>query len=211
MNRIRPEMGLAATRSGGSRTAPRERSSLADEAWALLRELLFAERRRFFDAASEFELHPAQAGALMQLDQEAGSPMHEIAAHLACDSSNVTGIVDRLEARGLVRRRAGERDRRVKYIVPTALGLEVRDAMRARMARAPAALGRLPRDEPRPRRDALPRVLAGYPPAGAFTPRGSLMIARSASTWPWKASRPVSVRRTRTRRPRPLVGRRLLT
>jgi DNA-binding MarR family transcriptional regulator len=151
-------MGLAATRSGGSSTAPTERSSLADEAWALLRELLFAERRRFLDAASEFELHPAQAGALMQLDQESGSPMHEIAAHLACDSSNVTGIVDRLEARGLVRRRAGERDRRVKFIVATPLGLEVRDAMRARMARAPAAIERLSPEEQRLLRDLLARA-----------------------------------------------------
>jgi len=139
-------------------TAPPQRSSPADEAWALLRELLFAERRRFFDTASEFELHPAQAGALMQLDQESGSPMHEIAAHLACDSSNVTGIVDRLEAHGLVTRRAGERDRRVKYIVPTPLGLEVRDAMRARMARPPAAIERLSAEEQRQLRDLLARA-----------------------------------------------------
>jgi DNA-binding MarR family transcriptional regulator len=148
-------MRLAATRSGGSTAAPPERSSPADEAWALLRELLFAERRRFFDTASQFELHPAQAGALMQLDQESGSPMHEIAAHLACDSSNVTGIVDRLEARGLVTRRAGERDRRVKYIVPTELGREVRDAMRERMATPPAAIERLSPDEQRLLRDLL--------------------------------------------------------
>jgi len=139
-------------------TAPTESSSLADEAWALLRELLFAERRRFLDTASEFELHPAQAGALMQLDRESGSPMHEIAAHLACDSSNVTGIVDRLEARGLVSRRAGERDRRVKYIVPTPLGLEVRDALRARMARVPAAIERLSPEEQRLLRDLLARA-----------------------------------------------------
>src|SRR5215472_6645668 len=155
---MRPDMRLAATRSDGSMTAPPERSSPADEAWALLRELLFAERRRFFETASEFELHPAQAGALMQLDQEAGSPMHEIAAHLACDSSNVTGIVDRLEARGLVRRRAGERDRRVKYIVPTPLGLEVRDAMRARMARPPAAIERLSLEDQRLLRELLARA-----------------------------------------------------
>jgi DNA-binding MarR family transcriptional regulator len=142
-------------------TGSAEPSSHADEAWALLRELLFAERRRFLDTASEFELHPAQAGALMQLDQEAGSPMHEIATHLACDSSNVTGIVDRLEARGLVRRRAGERDRRVKYIVPTALGLEVRDAMRARMARAPAAIERLSPEDQRLLRDLLARAARG--------------------------------------------------
>jgi DNA-binding MarR family transcriptional regulator len=146
-------------------TAPTERGSLADEAWALLRELLFAERRRFLDTASEFELHPAQAGALMQLDGESGSPMHEIAAHLACDSSNVTGIVDRLEARGLVTRRPGERDRRVKYIVPTPLGLEVRDALRARMARAPAAIKRLSPEEQRLLHDLLARA-AGGPRAG---------------------------------------------
>ena len=160
-------MGLAATRSGGSVTAPTDRGSLADEAWALLRELLFAERRRFLDTASEFELHPAQAGALMQLDRESGSPMHEIAAHLACDSSNVTGIVDRLEARGLVRRRAGERDRRVKFIVATPLGLEVRDAMRARMARAPAAIERLSPEEQRLLRDLLARA-AGRPHGGGL-------------------------------------------
>ena len=154
-------MGLAATRSGRSMTTSPEQSSPADEAWALLRELLFAERRRFFDTASEFELHPAQAGALMQLDRESGSPMHEIAAHLACDSSNVTGIVDRLEARGLVTRRAGERDRRVKYIVPTPLGLEVLDAMRERMARAPAAIGRLSPKEQRLLRDLLARAARG--------------------------------------------------
>ena len=40
----------------------------------LLRGLLFAERRRFWAAASEFDLHPAQAGALMQLDEHEGLP-----------------------------------------------------------------------------------------------------------------------------------------
>ena len=151
-------MSNAATSSDKPGAPPSGRSSPADEAWALLRELLFAERRRFFDAASEFELHPAQAGALMQLDEESGSPMHEIATHLACDNSNVTGIVDRLEARGLVTRRPGERDRRVKYIMPTPLGLEVRNAMRTRMARAPAAIERLSAKDQRLLRDLLARA-----------------------------------------------------
>ena len=47
-------------------------TSPAEEAWALLRSLLFAERRRFWAAAAEFDLHPAQAGALMQLDEQRG-------------------------------------------------------------------------------------------------------------------------------------------
>jgi DNA-binding MarR family transcriptional regulator len=120
-----------------------EPGSPAERTWELLHELLFAERRRFFDAAAEFDLHPAQAGALLHLDEEAGLPMHEIATLLACDNSNVTGIVDRLEARGLVTRRPGEQDRRVKYIVPTADGLAVRAEMRARMARVPIGIERL--------------------------------------------------------------------
>ena len=61
-----------------SPAVPAEGSSPAQEAWALLRTLLFAERRRFLSAAAEFDLHPAQAGALMQLDGDDGLPMHEI-------------------------------------------------------------------------------------------------------------------------------------
>jgi DNA-binding MarR family transcriptional regulator len=141
-----------------ARPAP---TSPAEEAWALLRNMLFAERRRFFGAASEFDLHPAQAGALMALEGDTGVPMHEIASHLACDNSNVTGIVDRLEARGLVTRRTSERDRRVKHIVPTPLGLEVRDALRERMATVPAGIESLPVKDQRLLGELLRRALDG--------------------------------------------------
>jgi len=135
--------------------------SPADEAWALLRELLFAERRRFFQAAAEFELHPAQAGTLMQLDEDCGLPMHEIASRLACDNSNVTGIVDRLEARGLVTRRPGEQDRRVKYVVLTAAGARVRAEMGSKLAQVPVAIERLSAADQRVLRDVLVRATAG--------------------------------------------------
>jgi MarR family transcriptional regulator, organic hydroperoxide resistance regulator len=135
--------------------------SAADEAWALLRELLFAERRRFFEAAAEFELHPGQAGTLMQLDDGAGLPMHEIATRLACDNSNVTGIVDRLEARGLVTRRPGEDDRRVKYVALTPLGAEVRGEMGRKLAQVPVAIERLSVEDQRVLRDVLARAIGG--------------------------------------------------
>lgn len=134
--------------------------SAAQEAWELLRALLFAERRRFFEAAVEFELHPAQAGTLMQLDEESGLPMHEIATRLACDNSNVTGIVDRLEGRGLVTRRPGEQDRRVKYVVLTPLGREIREAMNSKLARVPEAIAALSTADQRLLRDVLVRATA---------------------------------------------------
>ena len=134
--------------------------SAADEAWELLRGLLFAERRRFFETAAEFDLHPAQAGTLMQLDDPSGLAMHEIATRMACDNSNVTGIVDRLEARGLVTRRPGEQDRRVKYVVPTPLGREVREAMNAKLARVPEAIDGLSGEDQTLLRDVLARAVA---------------------------------------------------
>ncbi|HWX96992.1 MAG TPA: MarR family transcriptional regulator [Solirubrobacteraceae bacterium] len=139
--------------------------SAGHEAWALLRELLFAERRRFFEAAAEFELHPAQAGTLMQLDEGSGLPMHEIATRLACDNSNVTGIVDRLEARGLVTRRPGEQDRRVKYVVLTPLGVEMRRAMGSKLAQVPVAIERLSAEDQRVLRDVLARATGRGSPA----------------------------------------------
>jgi DNA-binding MarR family transcriptional regulator len=139
----------------------RQQRSAADEAWELLRSLLFTERRRFVAAASEHDLHPAQAGALLQMEPGEGVPMHALASMLACDNSNVTGLVDRLEARGLVARRPFAEDRRVKHVVLTKLGLEVRDSLRGLMARPPEAIERLSIEDQRLLRDVLSRAVSG--------------------------------------------------
>src|SRR5918912_2258053 len=94
--------------------------SAASEAWGLIAELFTSQRTRFLAIAAEFDLAPAQLGALKALDPNAPVPMRELAAALACDNSNVTGIVDRLEGRGLVERRPAPGDRRVKMLVVTA-------------------------------------------------------------------------------------------
>src|SRR3954463_169601 len=85
------------------------RSSPAAEAWALMFELIHLSKRRFMAIASEFDLSPPQVMALRQLDPDEPKPMSELALALRCDNSNVTGIVDRLEDRGLVERRPGQR------------------------------------------------------------------------------------------------------
>src|SRR5436305_6026377 len=114
---------------------PSSRRSASDEVWVVLRTLLGQQRRRFLIASSELDLHPAQAGALLQMEPDTPRPMHELAALLACDNSNVTGLIDRLEARGLVARRPYEHDRRVKHVVLTPLGARLRDRMSAQMGR----------------------------------------------------------------------------
>ena len=105
-----------------------------------MHELFHASRRRFLAVASEFELSPPQVRALGVLDPERPVPMSELAEALHCDNSNVTGIVDRLEDRGLVERRSATHDRRVKMLVVTDRGAEVRERLAERLEQAPRPL-----------------------------------------------------------------------
>jgi MarR family transcriptional regulator, organic hydroperoxide resistance regulator len=140
-------------------TATRRRASPAGEAWALMHELFHASRRRFLAVASEFELSPPQVRALGVLDPERPVPMSELAAALHCDNSNVTGIVDRLEDRGLVERRSASHDRRVKMLAVTGRGAEVRARLAERLDEAPEPLARLSPEDQRTLRDIMRRAL----------------------------------------------------
>jgi MarR family transcriptional regulator, organic hydroperoxide resistance regulator len=139
--------------------ATRRRSSPASEAWGLMHELFHASRRRFLAIASEFELSPPQVRALGMLDPERPVPMSELADALHCDNSNVTGIVDRLEDRGLVERRSATHDRRVKMLAVTDRGAELRERLAQRLDEAPAPLARLSPDDQRALRDIMRRAL----------------------------------------------------
>jgi len=144
-----------------ARTEPRpgaQAQSPAAEVWSMMRTLFGQQRRRFLIAAAELDLHPAQAGALLQLSSPL--PMNELAALLFCDSSNVTGLVDRLQARGLVARTLSPQDRRVKHVVLTAKGSRVRDRLLARVGRPPEGLSRLPPAQQRQLRDLLRHALS---------------------------------------------------
>ena len=72
-----------------------------------------ANKPRFMALAQEMRLAPMQLHALRLIEPGGPMPMSSLAGMLFCDNSNVTGIVDRLEARGLIERRTAEHDRRV--------------------------------------------------------------------------------------------------
>lgn len=133
--------------------------SAASEAWSLLHELVSRQRGRTMCICSEVDLAPGQMMALKWLDPDAPVPMRELAAALACDNSNVTGIIDRLEDRGLVERRPDPADRRVKMLVVTPAGRELRERIKARMEEPPEPLLRLDADEQRTLRDLLRKAL----------------------------------------------------
>ncbi len=115
--------------------------------------------RHLGSAAAEFELAPAQALALGELDIERPLSMRELAARLKCDPSNITGLIDRLEARGLVERQPHPADRRVKYLVLTGAGRELRDRLASRAFAAPSCVAALGERDQRRLHELLVRIL----------------------------------------------------
>lgn len=136
-----------------------KRPAPAQEAWALLGTLFWELRPRMLAVAAEFGLTPPQLFALRALDPARPVPMRELAAELHCDSSNVTGLVDGLQARGLVQRRPDEHDRRVRMLVVTQQGARVRERLHEVMAQVPAPLESLSVSDQRALRDILRRAL----------------------------------------------------
>jgi len=143
------------------RVEKRTRLSTAAEAWILMHRIHWAEKPRFMAIGQEFDLAPQQGMALRALHEP--RPMGELAKFLACDNSNVTGIVDRLEERGLVERRPAEHDRRVKLIVLTEEGHRVRREIERRITEPPRAIAELSKQDQLALRDILRRALANEP------------------------------------------------
>ncbi|MFI7410156.1 MarR family winged helix-turn-helix transcriptional regulator [Streptomyces sp. NPDC049627] len=109
-------------------------------------------------AAAEHALTGAQARLLSLLSLEP-LPMRKLAQRLRCEPSNVTGIVDRLESRGLVERRPDPADRRVKLAVATPEGRQVARSLRDSLRFAREPLAGLSEDERLALRDLLRRML----------------------------------------------------
>ena len=130
-----------------------------NDPWPLLVRLFVAQRASLPPLAAELRLSPAQCHALHLIEPDRPIPMGELAETLGCDASNVTGLVDRLESRGLVRRRPSEGDRRVKVLVLTPTGARLRAVLVDRMTAPPAALERLTLREQRALVQILRRLL----------------------------------------------------
>ncbi len=136
------------------------RDDPAQEAWELLWRVMQANKPRFMALAQEMGLAPMQLHALRLIEPGDGVPMSSLAGKLFCDASNVTGIVDRLEARGLIERRPSATDRRVKLLVLTDEGARLLETAYRQMTTPPPEIAALSLKHKRALRDAL-REAAG--------------------------------------------------
>ena len=135
-------------------------TDVAREAWELLFRVAKAKHGVLSARLAELDLTPVQAHALRRLDPDEPLAMSALADALYCHASNVTGIVDRLESRGLVGRTPGTEDRRVKTLVLTPEGAVIRARVIELLGEPPAAIAALTDSDQRALRDILRRALA---------------------------------------------------
>ena len=132
---------------------------LSSEVITLFASITDRYTREYDAAAAHHGLTAQQVKALLVLD-EAALPMRRIAERLGAEPSNLTSVVDRLQARGLVERQPDPNDRRVKLLVTTDAGAAAAKDLRERLRFARDPLAVLGTDQRHALRDLL-RLMVG--------------------------------------------------
>jgi DNA-binding MarR family transcriptional regulator len=157
---VGPPGNYGVAMSRGERPTPLDRR---DSVTAEVLELFWAISQAFYDeydaAAERHELTRMQAFVLANL-LGGPKPMRHLAEALKCEPSNITGLVDRMETRGLVTREPDPEDRRVKNITATELGRDSFDAVWSGLRFAAEPLSVLSSAERTTLRDLLRRVVS---------------------------------------------------
>jgi len=110
--------------------APRSLTSTLD----LIRWIGLAQRKAAEDWNKERDLSREQGFALAFLEQNPGSPQRDVAEATRTSAASVSSLLQGLERRGLIERRAESGDSRVKRVYLTAAGEDVITGFEAAVA-----------------------------------------------------------------------------
>ena len=123
------------------------RDDLARDIWRQMSNLFISHQEERERVASELGLNGTDLITLFHLQPDGAVAQRDLAEHWACDPSWITARIDRLEQFGLVERRPGLTDRRIKTVSLTHAGEKVRAAGLEGFARPPDVLLDLTTDE----------------------------------------------------------------
>jgi len=90
----------------------------------------------FVQEVGDLNLTPVQYSSLHAICRQPGIDQKTLAQTIGYDTSTIAGVIDRLEARGLVVRSVSPSDRRVRLVHPTDKGSSTLAAVVPRMLRA---------------------------------------------------------------------------
>jgi DNA-binding MarR family transcriptional regulator len=117
-----------------------------EESYLILIEFLILAKRRVIEIGGEYGLTGMQTMTLFLLNEP--RPMNSFTKVFNCDASNVTGLVDGLEHKGLAKRFESPKDRRIKMVELCDKGREIRTSLLSDLARQDNRLhSRLDKDE----------------------------------------------------------------
>ena len=136
---------VSATSKPSGQVSAKRSDGDGDDVWSLLTEFALSMRHWWISTCYSLDLTPVQGMALRTLDPASPVAMSALADTLACDASNVTGVVDKMEARGLIARQGATKDRRVKVLVVTDKGRQLRQDLLVRAAKAPPEIAAMPK------------------------------------------------------------------
>ncbi len=94
----------------------------------------------FIEECAAFDITPVQYAALVAIRENPGIDATRLSALVAFDRSTLGNVLERLEVKGVVRRRAGKEDRRVKALALTQVGQELLTAVEPAVERAQARI-----------------------------------------------------------------------
>ena len=132
--------------------------------------LLMSHRAWIKSGAMGLGLSAFQAMTMLFMDPARPRPMSEVAATIGCGPSNLTGIIDKLEARGLVKRRPAQGDRRIKEVSLTRAGQAFRNRLLARIREPAPWMRALPVEDQRTLVEIFKKAVAAAPAPAESAP-----------------------------------------
>lgn len=90
----------------------------------------------FMEETADYDLTPAQYGALGLIAAEPGLDQTRLTDRSALDRSSITKCVEKLEQRGAIRREIDAADKRARCLYPTEAGLALLDSVNGAVAKA---------------------------------------------------------------------------
>jgi DNA-binding MarR family transcriptional regulator len=90
----------------------------------------------FVQEVGDLNLTPVQYSSLQTICNQPGIDQKTLANAVGYDTSTIAGVIDRLEARGLLVRTVSPTDRRARLITPTPKGLDMLEAVVPRMLKS---------------------------------------------------------------------------
>ena len=83
----------------------------------------------FVQEVGPLGLTPVQYSSLQTICNRPSIDQKTLAMTIGYDTSTIAGVIDRLEARGLVARSVSPNDRRVRLVTPTQKGMDILEAV----------------------------------------------------------------------------------